>query len=81
MWLFRWILGSFDTTFKGASAKKLTAFIFVILIIWLHCKYCELSNCIEFLLTDAGMVLALLGVSTWDKLRTNKIEKDAITEN
>lgn len=80
MVFLNWLKGSFDISKAGASAKKLTAFIFVLLIIWIHIRYCELSNCIEFLITDAGMVLALLGVSTWDKLRSNK-QKDAITEN
>jgi hypothetical protein len=67
-----WLKGSFDTSDAGASAKKLTSFTIVILMVWLHVKFATADNAIEFLITDGSLVLALLGVATWDKLKSTK---------
>ena len=72
----KWIKGSFDISDVGASAKKLTVFAFVFLVFYLHFNYCEISNVVEFLLIDATMIGALLGVATFDKIQQRKSDKE-----
>lgn len=67
--LFTWFLGSFNIDENGSSAKKLTAFAFMILVIFLHAKFVDISNAIEFLLVDVSAVLAALGIATFDKIQ------------
>ena len=70
--VFKWIFGSFDTTELGASAKKLTAFAFMLLVFYCHWKFVDLSNVVEVLIIDSSVVLTLLGVATYDKIQTRK---------
>ena len=70
---FKWLASSFDNSTKGSSSKKLSAFAFVILIFYVH-RFCNVMNAIEFLISDIGALLGLLGVSSWEKL---KMKKDA----
>jgi len=74
-----WIGRSFDNVPGGASAKKLTAFMFTLLCGWLHFKYCNPTNAIEFLISDQVLIAGLLGASTYENIR-NKKEKDLETE-
>ena len=62
--LIKSIINSFNTTEKGASARKLTAFWFVVLVSYVHYQHLHESNAIEFLVIDVGAVLVLLSVIT-----------------
>lgn len=73
--IFRWLFGSFDTSDIGASAKKLTAFAFMLLIFWLHWKYVDKENVVEVLIIDTSVVLGLLGVATYDKIQERKTKQ------
>ncbi len=79
--IIEWLRGSFDVSDKGASATKLTSFLMMMLFVWIHLRFCDTVNCIEFLITDGSLILALLGVATWDKLKTNKQNTDAEPQN
>jgi len=68
----KWILGSFDVTDDGSSAKKLTAFAFMVLVGWLHIVFVDKNNALEFLIVDVSAILTLLGVATIDKLQQMK---------
>lgn len=74
---WQYIQASLDNLTPGASAKKLTAFVLTLLVVWIHFGYCRLSNCVEFLITDLATITALLGVSTVQSMRTQKIESKA----
>ncbi len=67
--LFTWLLGSFNVDENGGSAKKLTAFAFMVLTLFLHVKFVDKDNAIEFLLVDVSAVLASLGIATFDKIQ------------
>ena len=69
-----WIQASFDST-EGASAKRLTAFAFMCLIIYTHFRYMDLSNSVEFLMVDCGTLLGALGITSYKDLQNKKIEK------
>lgn len=70
--LTKWLIGSFDVGTNGGSAKKLTAFAFMLLVGWLHFVYADKDNAIEFLIVDVSAILTLLGVSTIDKIQQLK---------
>lgn len=76
--LFIWLLGSFNINENGGSAKKLTAFAFMVLTVFLHWKFVDKENAIEFLLVDVSAVLASLGIATFDKIqmRNSKTENN-----
>lgn len=65
----QWLQSSFDNSTKGSSSKKLSAFAFVLLSIYLHFWYCSLDYAVEFLIIDCSTILGLLGVSSWEKLK------------
>jgi hypothetical protein len=67
---------SLDNLPGGASAKKLTALVFVLLCVWIHFMFCELSNALEFLIADQATLTALLGVSTVEAMRRKKEPKE-----
>ena len=62
--IFKNLLNSFDTQKKGFSARKLTAFTFVLFSGYIHVRYLNITNCIEALLIDCGVVLVSLGIIT-----------------
>jgi hypothetical protein len=62
--IFKYIVASFDTTTSGASARKLTAFWFIVLASYVHYQHLHESNSVEFLLIDAVTALLLLSVIT-----------------
>ncbi len=63
------ILGSFDTHTKSSfSARKLTAFAFVVFAAYIHVRYVTPDNAIEALLVDAGTALLCLGIITFEQV-------------
>ena len=70
----KWLGGSFDTSENGSSAKKLTSFAFVVVVFYIHLRFCDYNNAIEFLITDVSVICTLLGVATLDKLQSKKKE-------
>jgi len=76
---WQYIRASLDNLTPGASAKKLTAFILMALVVYIHFGYCRLSNCVEFLITDLTTITALLGVSTYESLKKKKNDETDVT--
>lgn len=74
------ISASFDTNSKGFSARKLTAFTTVILVIIIDIKWLR-SDQWQYIEIILGLhftfILALLGLTTWQNLRE---KKDSISE-
>ncbi len=62
--IISYIGSSFDTTTQGASARKLTAFWFVVLITYIHYQHLHESNAVDFLIVDVIAGLLLLSVIT-----------------
>ena len=63
------LLGSFDNTTKNSySARKLTAFAFVLFSGYLHIKYVNEENAINFLMVDALTALLCLGIITFEQV-------------
>jgi hypothetical protein len=58
------LLGSFDNVKGGFSARKLTAFAFVIMSAFIHLRYVNEINAIEALIVDVCCVLVALGIIT-----------------
>ena len=76
------ILKSFDTNEGGFSARKLTAFVIVVMVIITHIKWLTLGNLtqLEMVLTiDYGFIAALFGMTTYHSLKT-KTTKDIPSE-
>jgi hypothetical protein len=73
------LLNSFSTNDIGWSARKLTAFIITLLVIVAHVKWImscyknsDFSLLPEVLLIDFSTILALLGLTTWERLKIFK---------
>ena len=73
------ILNSFSTNEMGWSARKLTAFIVTILVIIAHIKWImscyknsDFSLLPEVLIIDFSVILTLLGLTTWERLKIFK---------
>jgi uncharacterized membrane-anchored protein len=62
------IVDSFNNTKKGFSARKLTAFTFVMFAGYIHIEYVNVDNSIEALLIDAGTALLCLGIITMQNI-------------
>lgn len=62
------LVGSFDTEKGGFSSRKLTAFITVLCIIYIHIKFVDVSNSLDVLMYDMLFVLVLFGIVTSDQL-------------
>jgi len=78
--LIKWVQGSFEVGNGGASAKKMTTWVFVLLSVYCH-KFCTIENVIEFLIIDTSTIALLLTGSIIHNLKMNKQKEDAITEN
>jgi hypothetical protein len=61
-------LSSFNDKKSGFSARKLTAFVTVLCIIYIHLRFIDTTNSVEALLYDMSFVLLLLGIVTADQL-------------
>jgi len=62
--VFHHIHRSFTNDKTGYSARKLSSFWFMILVTFIHCKYCNQQTAYDFLLADCAMILLLLGIVT-----------------
>jgi hypothetical protein len=58
------IINSFSNSKQGFSARKLTAFSFVIMAIYLHIKHVNNDNAVQALIVDACVILICLGIIT-----------------
>jgi hypothetical protein len=68
------LISSLDTHTKGFSARKLTAFGVMICVIAAHIKWLSLADFSllgEILLIDYAFVGALLGMTTYQNIKTN----------
>lgn len=74
---------SFSNNEKGWSARKLTAFIITVIVVFAHIKW--LSSCYkngdfgllpEILIIDFSTILSLLGLTTWERVKTRKDDKN-----
>jgi hypothetical protein len=73
--IFENVLNSLNTKSNGYSARKLTALstivmVWVIHVKWLRSQRWEYIG--EILLMDLTFILALLGLTTWQKLKQNE---------
>ena len=73
--IFENVLNSLNTKSNGYSARKLTALstivmVWVIHVKWLRSQRWEFIG--EILLMDLTFILALLGLTTWQKLKQNE---------
>ncbi len=68
------LISSLDVHTKGFSARKLTAFGVMICVIAAHIKWLSLADFSllgEILLIDYTFVAALLGMTTYQSIKTN----------
>jgi hypothetical protein len=68
------LISSLDTHTKGFSARKLTAFGVMICVIAAHIKWLSLADFSllgEILMIDYAFVAALLGMTTYQNIKTN----------
>lgn len=68
----KYLLSSFDNSTVGASARKLTAFVTVSMIVYCHFRFVDSVNVVEVLMIDCGFVLSLLGLTTWESITKSK---------
>ena len=67
------IFYSFTAGGDSWSARKLTAFVFVIFILYIHIKYVNENNAFDILIIDITSVLLLLSVITIEQIIRLKI--------
>ena len=58
------LYNSFFNSKDGFSARKLTAFTLIACTVYLHWKYCDVSNAVEFLWADLVFACLFLGIVT-----------------
>ena len=66
--LINWIGSSFDNHSSGASARKLSAFAFMLCIVWAHAKWIDHENVIEAMWVDVAGLLLCLGIVTFEQV-------------
>jgi hypothetical protein len=69
------LISSLDTHTKGFSARKLTAFCVMICVIAAHIKWLSLADFSllgEILMIDYAFVAALLGMTTYQNIKSSK---------
>jgi hypothetical protein len=72
--IYEGVIGSFDTTDKGFSSRKITGFVVVGCVIAAHVKWLtlgNLSNLENVLLIDYGFIAALFGMTTYSAIKSN----------
>jgi xanthine/uracil permease len=78
MRVINWIRGAFEANNSGASARKLSAFAVIVLVVVTHVKWFK-SDRWEYLSIVLGMdytfILVCLGLATWQLIKENK-DKD-----
>ena len=62
------ILASFDNHERGFSARKLSAFVLMCCIVYIHYKWVNHDNVAEVLIIDLCGVLLLLGLITFEQI-------------
>jgi hypothetical protein len=62
------LLASFRNEPGGASARKLTAFAFMLCVGWIHLKYVNHENAIAALIIDVSAALLSLSIITAENL-------------
>lgn len=73
---------SFDTTNKGFSARKLTAFVTMVMVIIIDVKWLRSYQWVyitEILALHFMFILTLLGLATWQAVKEKKNEKTTDT--
>lgn len=77
--LYEGIKGSLDTTDKGFSGRKMTAFAIVAAIMAAHAKWLalgDLSNLEMVLTIDYGFIAALFGMTTYSAIKSKSDKVD-----
>ena len=64
----KFILESFSNEPGGASARKLTAFAFMLCVAWVHLKWVNHENSIAALVIDVSAALLSLSIVTAENL-------------
>ena len=72
---FEWLLASLDNVNKGASGKKLTALFITIAYCYSH-KFIDEANLAVVLGVDAGLILGLFGIGSYDKTKKNEPQSE-----
>lgn len=74
------VIGSMDNTDKGFSARKLSAFVVITLVVVAHVKWFRSDKweyLAEVLFLDFSFILVCLGLAAWQNIKTKQIEKGA----
>ena len=70
-----WLKGSFESNNKGASARKLCAFVIIVMVVITHIKWFN-SDRWEYLTIVLGLdftfVLVCLGLATWQYMKKDE---------
>ena len=77
------LVSSLDNKDSGFSARKLTAFVMVIMVIIIDIKWLKSEQWIyivEILGLHFLFILTLLGLATWQKVQDKKIESQKPVE-
>ncbi len=73
------ILSGLDTNTKGFSARKMSAFVVILLCIAAHIKWITLGDFKELdmvLTIDYGFISLCLGMTTYESIKTKQNETD-----
>lgn len=62
------VLASFENSPGGFSARKLTAFAFMLCVAWVHLKWVNHENAIAALVIDVSAALLSLSIITAENL-------------
>lgn len=70
-----WIKGAFEANNKGASARKFSAFVVVVMVVITHIKWFK-SEHWEYLSIVLGLdftfILCCLGLATWQYMKKDE---------
>ncbi len=83
--IYQKFIDSFDTTPKGFSGRKMTAFILTGVVIAIHVKWLALGDLsqIEMVLSiDYAFIAALFGMTTYQTMKStpSKSKSDAVND-
>ncbi len=73
-----WVLSSFDTNTKGASARKLTAFGFMLMMAYCHMRFVDHENVEGVLVIDGCCLLLILGIVTAEQVLKFKTDASIV---
>lgn len=67
--LSKYLMSIFDNYSKGASMRKIIAFVTgVVFAAWLHYKWVDANNAFQFLMADLACALLCLGIITMEQV-------------